>query len=709
MKLLSEIKYKLLGSAIFQKAFRSADIEFFSLPEGDTISKYELFDLIGRLPLSFLIVDASGLIRFANHSAKLLTGYSSFKGITINTLFPVVKDREKMITTEISGQLNTFILNKNNKLFCVWCSFKPISFRNEKFQLIQVIDSSEVTNTNKRPSEQEITDDISNSNSDTEKDTGNEFSQRIHAIKSQLSIEPQLNAIFNNLLYPVFLLNKKLEVLLYNNSAKEFFEISDTKESRIRFGDVITCEGSRNYLEKCGYSEKCKTCGLNRLFNKNIIPGTEIKNEEVVFNHSLNPSANPIKALATIKIISIENESYTLVTFDDITARKEYEKELREAKEHAEESDRLKTIFLNNLSHELRTPLNGILGFSELLVNSENPKDIRQFAEIINKSGKRLLFVIEDLFTVSSILSKSVHIQPRNIKLAELINDTKVMLQEEQLISENNNVSLNFNIPASVNGQVVNVDPSIFMIIVKKLAKNAFKFTCEGSVEFGLELKDNQEPVFFVKDTGIGIEPKTIEKIFHLFRQGNEDSTRMYGGTGSGLSISKGLVELLDGKIWIDSTPGKGSTFYFQIPVNPAKSSLEQLHLKSTLSNYNLNGKTILIVEDNDYNFFLLDAYFEDTGANIIHTPSGKEAVKIVMSNPLLDLVLMDLRLPDISGFSATKLIKQYNPKLPVIAQSALTTSEDIEHAFESGCDDYIKKPVSVEQLFEKILKVISN
>jgi CheY-like chemotaxis protein len=349
------------------------------------------------------------------------------------------------------------------------------------------------------------------------------------------------------------------------------------------------------------------------------------------------------------------------------------------------------------------------MGFSELLINSESLKDIRQFAELINRSGKRLLNVIEDLFMVSSIISKSVRIEPRKVKLAEFIDDVKIMLHDEHMSFSNQNVTLDFNISNKLNGQQVNIDPSIYMLVIKKLARNAFKFTPSGNVEFGLFDLNSKGITLYIKDTGIGIDPSKQELIFHYFRQGDENLTRLYGGTGTGLSISKSLIELSNGKIWVNSALGKGSVFYFTMPVNnghPAVDEYASEKYKINADNL-LDGKNVLIVEDDNFNFLLLDAFLYGTGAKVIHAKTGEEAISAVEKNRNIDLVLMDLRMPDISGFEITRKLKKLNPAIPIIAQSALTMPEDIEKALMAGCDEYIAKPMTNASLMEKIAMVL--
>jgi PAS domain S-box-containing protein len=517
--------------------------------------------------------------------------------------------------------------------------------------------------------------------------------------------EKELQIIFDSSAVPMFLINKNLIVQKLNKTAMNFFNARENELINKPLDDIIRCLRFDEESQTNEFGEKPGSISLFDLIEQTIQTGKTFEKEEIEIVRLESDKAGVRTMLVSIKPLLNTKNFEILVTLDDITERKIIENELIDAKQKAEESNRLKTVFLNNLSHELRTPLNGILGFSELLINTDTLKEMKQFSELINKSGKRLLNIIEDLFTVSSIISKSVQVQPRVIKLSGFIENARIMLREEHIASNSDKVELKFNISEKAVEKNVIIDPSIYLLIIKKLARNAFKFTPSGSVEFGVQDLSSKGITFYIKDTGIGIAPEMQEQIFQFFRQVDEDSTRHYGGTGTGLSISKSLVELSEGEIWIDSAPNEGSTFYFTIPVkNIVKGLITEAKSGSEAdSSISLEGKKILIVEDDDFNYLLLEAVLNGIGVKTIHSENGEKAVDIVKTDKQIDLILMDLRLPDLTGFETTRRIRSLNTSIPIIAQSALSRQEDIDEALNAGCNDFISKPFDTPVLLKKI------
>ena len=234
------------------------------------------------------------------------------------------------------------------------------------------------------------------------------------------------------------------------------------------------------------------------------------------------------------------------------------------------------------------------------------------------------------------------------------------------------------------------------------MLNNALKFTSKGTIKFGYFI-EIPNIVFFVKDTGIGLTETEKEIIFERFRQVEDQMTRRFGGSGIGLSISKGIVENMNGRIWVDSEKGKGSTFYFSLPfkVYEKKEILKASNKKA--SDYLWNNKTILIVEDSQISYELLTKFLKDTKVNILHAPDGEKAVEICKKDENIDLILMDIQLPVLDGLEATSQIKEFRPNLPIIAQTANAMEEDKPNILAAGCDDYIAKPIDRTDLLEKI------
>jgi len=371
--------------------------------------------------------------------------------------------------------------------------------------------------------------------------------------------------------------------------------------------------------------------------------------------------------------------------------------QLQKAKDVAEESERLKSAFLANMSHEIRTPMNGILGFAELL---EEPgltgDEQREYVSIIQKSGLRMLNIINDIVSISKVESGQMEVT---------ISQTDLNVQIEYIYKffkpEAEQLGLNFFYKKALNAKaaIVKTDREKIYAILTNLVKNALKFTSAGSIELGYQMKDNYIE-FFVCDTGIGIPKEQQQIIFERFRQGSESLNRNYEGAGLGLSISKAYVEMLGGRIWVESDPGKGSTFYFTIPLNAISEEPQvnvndkkimhendQLHLKVPVLK-------ILIAEDDSASARLLSMSVKIFGSDVMMASTGFDAIDACRNNQNIDLVLMDIKMPDMDGYEATRQIRQFNKDLIIIAQTAYSLKGDREKALAAGCNDYISKPI---------------
>jgi len=432
-----------------------------------------------------------------------------------------------------------------------------------------------------------------------------------------------------------------------------------------------------------------------------LLDGREISDKEFLFRKK---HGEIITGLFAARIISINNEPHIISGISDISIRKQAEIELIKAKEKAEESDRLKSAFLTNMSHEIRTPMNGILGFTELLKEPNLSSDDKEdFIQTIQISGARMLNTINNIVDISKIESGLISVNTSETNVNEKVEFTYKFFKPEAEIKE-----LKFFVKKSLHGKeaIIKTDNEKVYAILTNLVKNAIKFTYDGSIEFGYE-KKGEYLEFFVKDTGIGISRKQQGLIFERFRQGSEEYNRGYEGSGLGLSISKSYVEMLGGKIWVESEEGKGSTFYFTIPYNAAsEEETEKINdAHEVTDKVEIKKLKILIVEDDEISYSLLTRILQKISSEVLHAITGVEAVETCRNNPDLDIVLMDIRMPKMNGIEATGLIRQFNRDVIIIAQTAYAFSGDREKALEAGCNDYISKPINKILLIELIKK----
>lgn len=389
----------------------------------------------------------------------------------------------------------------------------------------------------------------------------------------------------------------------------------------------------------------------------------------------------------------------------DITSEKEIQNELRKAKEKAEESERIKSVFLENMSHEVRTPLNGILGFSNLLKTSfDSRSKMEEYIDLIIQSGEQLLSIMDDLLEISLIETNQLKLHFTNIYLPNVIHNLYDYISDK---ITGDGIQLNKNIP--INGpNFLYTDGIRLYQIFMKLLKNAIKFTKSGSVEFGYYQPGNNNIRFFVKDTGIGIPNEKKEIVFKKFRQADESSTRKYGGNGLGLSIAKALIENMGSKLQFESRPNFGSHFYFDFAINEI-SRKEAAHSEFTKAQrqFSLKGRTILIIEDTYMNYILLKEFLKSTQAVILPAHTGMDALKLMHDKPQIDLVLLDIRLPDMNGTEIARQFKKINPNLPIIAQTAFSIKSEKNEAFNSGCDGFLVKPIAKELLLEMVYECL--
>lgn len=412
-------------------------------------------------------------------------------------------------------------------------------------------------------------------------------------------------------------------------------------------------------------------------------------------------------------ISPVVNENGEITNFvavkEDITEKTKLWTELTAAKEKAEESDRLKSAFLANISHEIRTPMNGILGFSELLKESDlSGEEQSEYITLIQQSGERMLSLINDLIDISRIEAGETFLKVSETPVNTVLEDLYAFFKPQ---TEKKGLLLHCSPGLSDKESTIETDRKKIGQVLTNLIQNALKFTYKGKISFGYEKKEDVLE-FFVADTGIGIPSSMKERVFDRFRQLDNSLTRNHEGSGLGLCISKAYIELLGGTISVESREKSGSTFRFTVPYRHDSSKSAPASLKNSVEHSILDASrilTLVVAEDDETSRHLLLTSLKGENITVLTACNGKEAVELVGKHPETDLVLMDIRMPEMNGFMATRLIKKTRPGLPVIAQTAFTSEEDRIKALEAGCDGFLSKPVRKYELLGMIKTMLGK
>jgi len=382
--------------------------------------------------------------------------------------------------------------------------------------------------------------------------------------------------------------------------------------------------------------------------------------------------------------------------------------DLEHARNEAEESDRLKSCFLTNISHEIRTPMNSILGFSELMYKNDLSTDkLKLFLGMIRNSTYHLLNLITSIIEYSKLEAGDMRIDNKELNINLLIDDLYEYYETDKININKEKIELLCVKSFSYSESIVSTDHAKLRKIFCNLIENALKFTHEGFVKFGYLPGGSNSILFFVEDTGIGIEKEKQAIIFDRFRQEDETHERLYGGTGIGLAITKRMIELLNGKIWVESVKNKGTIMYFTLPFegNNYSGYGKTALVQPRINIYNLHGKSILVVEDVQPNLLLITEYLTSVGIIVHPSKSGEEAINIYKTNKNIDLILMDIYLPAMNGISASEKLREINNNVKIIAQTAYASEFNEQSLLNNKLkfNMILHKPFGRNELLEAI------
>ncbi|PKP52454.1 MAG: hypothetical protein CVT92_08810 [Bacteroidetes bacterium HGW-Bacteroidetes-1] len=490
-------------------------------------------------------------------------------------------------------------------------------------------------------------------------------------------------------LYRNIFMNSPAAMWIYDTNTLDFVEVNETA------------------VNMYGYSrEEFLSMTLKDIRPSEDIPALleDVKNKSVYqapkqWRHILKDGSIIDVEISSHIIPTPEERKLRMVMATDVTERLKARDTILEAMAMAEASDMLKTNFLNNISHEVRTPLNGIMGATMLISDPDIDRaDLPELVDIINLSTVRLIQTVTDYMDISLITSGNMEVNYQDVMVLDLVNRV-----QKNIISDCQAKSIAFvnELPENAENDMIKTDSEVLGKALSHLLTNAVKFTQEGSVTFGYHHKE-EELVFYIKDTGIGIAKEKQTKIFEYFTQEDDGSSRRFEGSGLGLSITKGLALLLGGDVTLQSEKGVGSVFYLQIPSKISQAIPVEVNAVEPVT----SQPVILIAEDEDSNFQVLQLLLlKSFNAIVIHAKNGLEAVEIAKSEQKITLIIMDIKMPVMNGFEATKQIKAFNEKVPIVAITAFAMSGDEKLALDAGCNDYLAKPVNRIELFEMFEK----
>ncbi len=516
----------------------------------------------------------------------------------------------------------------------------------------------------------------------------------IHDITERVQAEERFKNYIHNSPTAVLIVNRKGKYTFVNSAACNLLGYTSKEFLELSLHDIVTDAANGKVPESFEMVKRKGIVRANKQFRHKKGHFIDVTLDSIKLSD--NESIAFCRDITELKNVHRQLKDKNKELEISLKKTEEINNALKIAKQIAEENDRLKTAFLNNMSHEIRTPMNGILGFSELLASENLSKSKKQkYASVIKASGEQLLHIIDDILDISRLEAGQVQLVDESFPFNNIM-DVITALAENQLKEKEKQVKLKIVKGLPDKKDMVVGDKARLIQILTNLVVNAIKFTDVGFIELGYRISNNQMHIQ-VKDTGTGIPDDMHKVIFERFRQTEHTIKNVYGGTGLGLSIVKGLAELMNGEITLESKPEVGSTFTVTIPYRPSENSPVRSGIQGKSDK--INNTTILIAEDEMVSYNLLEAYLESFNIKIVHAKNGWEAIEKTHGPENPDLILMDIRMPDMDGYEAIRIIRKTNPDIPIIAQTAFAMTGEKAMAFKAGCNDYIAKPINKEEL----------
>jgi PAS domain S-box-containing protein len=523
------------------------------------------------------------------------------------------------------------------------------------------------------------------------------------SVKAQNEIEKQqqfINQIIENSPNIIYVLNEQCQVVLHNKTFSQYYLCNNNQTHSL---DVPTLSKGEKDIFLGDYDAMMELQDGEMIRLEGSMPGTDCTRDALNW-------FNVIKKCFKDK----KGKKYILGIGMDITGRYQIETDLIAANEMVERSLKVKDQFISNMSHEIRTPLNAVIGFTDLLQDTKLDKEQKEYVDIINSASENLLGLINNILDLSKLESGNLALENVPVDVKQIVTDAVKILEQK---TKEKGIQLNYNIEKNIPLKVMGDQLRLSQILFNLLG-NAIKFTDKGYVEIGCKMvngpDDTKEYIsFYVKDTGIGVAMEKQETIFERFTQANTDTERLYGGTGLGLNITKGIVDMYGGKLKMESTPGQGTTFHFiltfskYIAVENVAATAEE---KEKIMNLPEGKKVhVLLAEDNAINAMLAKQVLENGGYTVTHVLNGALAVEAVQ-NGQFDVVLMDIQMPILNGIAATEKIRTLEgavSKIPVVAMTAHSLYGEMQNCYKAGMTGYVSKPFKKENLFSAILESI--